>query len=919
MLGRAMPLRGKNNEILKWFGTCTDIQDIVDARENSRRTRQQLMDVLHHSQMNMWIVDRDGRLQFFEGASFEGLSPEEVQRQATGKTFPELLEMKGVDPDFLADITRSAQRILKGESTLELKESEKGGRWFRSKLVPLLRTDEDGEFIEGVIGISNEVTQLRRKENENIQLLANETAAKEANKMKSSFLANMSHEIRTPIHGVLGMTEILLDTGTLDTEQTDYAQNIVRSANSLLTVVNDILDFSKIESGRLDIEEVQFSLGVVLRDISKMLSFAAHRKNLMFHSDLELGQEEELVLLGDPGRIRQILTNLLTNSIKFTNEGHVKMTARLASETHDSTTVVFTIEDSGIGIEEEVKKRLFKPFSQADSSTARRYGGTGLGLTISKNLVDLMKGTIGLESKLGYGTTATFTIPFKKPEFTAGGSTAPLVEISSFPDRIKSELSMSCDQSSTADGNSGRRKSPPLASPRSSVKAHRASLPPGPSREDTPRAEISRENTLILVVEDNPVNQQIAIKFLKSLKFDVSAVWNGREALEYLLKATSDDPNLRQECPLPSLILMDVQMPVLDGYNATHLLRHHKPYNTIEALRRIPIIAMTASAIQGDREKCERAGMDDYLAKPVKKPVLEKMIVKWLEKSLASRSSSLAPQDLNNKPSLERSFTEHSSNCPEHGDYDIDWHGVRTGLFSGRESSGSPVGQRPDPMAGAPQTELEKRSSLSKDILASGIPGGENEAERTMRRVDAEDKARSLRDAKLIHASDKEFGISPGSVVSPEGLAQSFERSLSIGEDDATERADISPDTEQDSVLALTEANVERFNHTFENAETGSKEKGIGLEEMLGVSPAMIPGPPPEMALSSSPRRVLPTAMNRSHSHGNGDGDGEDLHLNAPTSRRRAALGGLRREERSKSDWSNSTARPGIGRKKSSG
>jgi len=505
MLGRAMPLRdSKTGEILKWFGTCTDIQEIVDARETGRRMRQQLLDVLYYSQMNMWVVDNEGRLTFFEGHTFEGLSPDEVRKQMIGLKFADVLREKGVGSKFLSQIEASAMRIIDKESTLELQESEKDGRWWRCKMVPLISKDEkdkaDGE-VEGVIGINTEVTTLRRKEQENIELLANESAAKEASKMKSSFLANMSHEIRTPIHGVLGMSEVLMDT-KLDGEQTEFIQNIQRSANSLLTVVNDILDFSKIESGRLDIEEVQFSLGVVLKDVAKMLSYAAQRKNLSFGSDMQLGDNDDLVLLGDPGRIRQILTNLLTNSIKFTSEGHVRLTAKITSDTADTTTVEFGVEDTGIGIEEDVKKRLFKPFSQADSSTARRFGGTGLGLTISKNLVDLMKGTISLQSRLGSGTSATFSIPFRKPEFASGTSTTPLVEVSGFPDRVKSELSLSCDNSSTAEGKGSRRLSPPLASPKgaTSMNVNRTSLP-SVSRQEIPQPELDRSRLHILVVE----------------------------------------------------------------------------------------------------------------------------------------------------------------------------------------------------------------------------------------------------------------------------------------------------------------------------------------------------------------------------------------------------------------------------------
>lgn len=515
MLGRAMPLRdSKTGEILKWFGTCTDVQDIVDMREAASAMRSQLLDILHHCQMNIWVIDKEGTLQFFEGALFGMDDAEKAEarkkeiQSAVGGSIFDALKMQG-DEEWLKKVADATKRVLHNESNMELMEMYMKDRWYRWKIVPYagnLRTKPSGRpdgtrEVDGVIGITTDATQMKEMERENVQLLANESAAKEASKMKSAFLANMSHEIRTPIAGVLGMSELLMDTN-LDSEQNEFAANIQRSANSLLTVINDILDFSKIESGRLDIEEVQFSLGVVLKDVAKMLSYAAQRKNLRFSSDLQLGETGELILLGDPGRIRQILTNLLTNSIKFTQDGHVKLEVRLLSTTSEITTVQFSVSDSGIGIEEEVKQRLFKPFSQADSSTARRYGGTGLGLTICKNLVDLMKGTISLDSRLGQGTTATFTIPFRKPEFVA--QSTPLVEVSAFPDRLQSELSISVGTTSTADGKTPKRVSPPpMQSPQSvaSMRVNRASLPPGPSKEPSPEPEISRENVHVLVVE----------------------------------------------------------------------------------------------------------------------------------------------------------------------------------------------------------------------------------------------------------------------------------------------------------------------------------------------------------------------------------------------------------------------------------
>jgi PAS domain S-box-containing protein len=508
MLGRALPLRDHNTgQILRWFGTCTDIQEIIDAKESGQRARKSLMDVLQHSQMTLWMVDRDTNVTFFEG-SF----PNEAQISKTviGTPVTEVLS-RFLNNESIRGISRAVARTLQGESDMEIIEHKVDGRWIRTKLVPLKGKQGpngvvDEAYIAGVIGIGTEVTQLRQKEQENIKLLANETAAKEASKMKSNFLANMSHEIRTPIAGVLGMSELLMDT-ILDPEQTEFAQNIQRSANSLLTVINDILDFSKIESGRLDIEEVQFSLGVVLEDVAKMLSFAAQRKGLDFSNDVHFGLTEDIILLGDPGRIRQILTNLLTNSIKFTSDGYVKLSTKIIEDTNDTATVEFMVEDTGIGIEEEVKKRLFRPFSQADSSTARRFGGTGLGLTICKNLVDLMHGSIRLDSKLDSGTKAIFAIPFKKPEFRSGGNTT-FLEVGSMPDRLQSELSLSQSRSSKDDHRKSHRISPPLNSASLFHSKFGAFAPT--SVDAAAEVEIQRDQYHVLVVEGmNPLSQLI--------------------------------------------------------------------------------------------------------------------------------------------------------------------------------------------------------------------------------------------------------------------------------------------------------------------------------------------------------------------------------------------------------------------------
>ena len=421
MLGRALPLRDpKTKKILKWFGTCTDIHDLVEARQEAKQTREQLLSVIRHAHVTVWVVNQDRILTFLEGRLMWDEQVEDINEECVGNNIYEVFGRHKGKVD-LPKYKDPIEAILNGKSQELTHEHhlDGAGRWFRTRFVPIREPKgdtEDGLTVTGVIGVSIDVSELKNREadlhsqeKENTRLLSAETAAKEASRLKSQFLANMSHEIRTPIAGVIGMSDLLLDTN-LDQEQRECAENIQRSANGLLTVINDILDLSKVESGRLDIEEVQFCLSIVINDVCKMLSFAAERKNLIFESDIQIGTEKDVIVMGDPGRVRQILTNLLTNSIKFTTEGSVKLSVAAQKDTAETIEVVFRVEDTGIGIEEDVRKRLFKPFSQADSSTARRFGGTGLGLTICKNLVNLMHGDITLESALDSGTTATFWV-----------------------------------------------------------------------------------------------------------------------------------------------------------------------------------------------------------------------------------------------------------------------------------------------------------------------------------------------------------------------------------------------------------------------------------------------------------------------------------------------------------------------------
>ncbi|KAK3341432.1 hypothetical protein B0T25DRAFT_573814 [Lasiosphaeria hispida] len=766
-LGRALPLRNKQSgKIEKWFGTCTDVHESIETKLEAKQTRQQLLSVIALSHMTMFTVNLNSKVTMLEGAliwdsNCENNGPRWYIGQNVYDVFNRLNSQlpEGQMPPFLEPL----ESVLTGKATADFQEHEIEGCWYRTRFQPILGKKNGGRdsgenVTEGVMGLIMDVTELKAREKhiqaqaqERRKLLANEAAAKEASRLKSQFLANMSHEIRTPITGVIGMAELLLDVG-LEEEQREITENIYRSGNALLTVINDILDFSKVESGRLDIEEVQFSLSVVVRDVGKMLGFAAERKELDFQSDIAPDVENDLVVMGDPGRVRQIITNLLTNSIKFTNQGFVKFSVKKETETADIIEIKFAVEDTGIGIKDSVRARLFQPFSQGDPSTARRFGGTGLGLTICKNLLDLMKGRMEMKSTIGKGTTATFWIPFNKPQ---NAQAAGLVRIDPLPDRLQSEMSVSCN-SSEYEQFLGTSSTELLNRGRSARRHPSMSL----SSAGTPEHDLSlqeRAEIYVLVVEDNAINQQIAIKTIKKLGFQVTAAWNGQEALDYLTAAR--DGTKRK----PDIILMDVQMPVIDGYKCTHLLRHHLPYKVF--VSDIPIVAMTASAIQGDREKCKRAGMDDYLAKPVKSKTLERMLVRWSVKGRPNASPTAGSHGSGN------------SDCSEIGEQ-CDIPGV------GHDDKPTPTAadepewsvETPRPM-----TRIDTDDGaghfpgyiLGSRSLSSALKSGpfKSDTMQPNRRTTTDERAMQSRDDKLIDAAG---GVSTHSVTSALSMGEAL-------------------------------------------------------------------------------------------------------------------------------------------------
>ena len=705
-----VPFMDELGKPLRYASIRTDISKRKEHEALLVKSQEQLKLALTGSNVALWDWDIPAD-KLYLSELWAGMLGLEAKAVLTDSV--ELYSL--LHPEDIAQSIAKINAALKGESEFyqaEHRVKHCDGHWvWISSDGKVVDRDSTGRALR-MTGTNADISA--RKEAERALMLAKEVA-EQANKVKSDFLANMSHEVRTPMNGIIGMTELALDT-ELTTEQREYLDLVKVSAHSLLNIVNDILDFSKIEAGRLDIENIEFSLEQMLRDTLKSLAVRAHQKNLELL--LHIAPDVPDRLMGDPGRLRQVLVNLIGNAIKFTPSGEVEVAVHRIGPTAltqtptpaaTATDLRFSVRDTGIGIARDKFKAVFDSFSQADTSTTRQYGGTGLGLTISAQLVALMGGCIELDSELGQGSTFHFTLNLPsvsrdafshyqssgrvtglpvliaddnatnrsllvqmlrnwnmQPTAVASGAQAlteleraaasgqpyalaildvqmpemdgfELVEhIRQHPKYVAATVMMLTSEGQR--GHAARCRELGIASylmkPISQSELLDAIMtalgePGRPSIPLITRHSLreARRKLHLLLAEDNPVNQTLAVRLLQKLGHTVTVANNGAEALQHWQTSQGEF----------DAILMDVDMPVMNGYEATQRIRALEQERGELDATRIPIVAMTAHAMQGARETCLRHGMDAYLPKPIDTEAL------WCELDGLMQSREAAP------------------------------------------------------------------------------------------------------------------------------------------------------------------------------------------------------------------------------------------------------------------------------------
>ncbi len=707
--------RDEQGEISHYLGIIVDITGHKQAEKELKENEEKFRKIIENMQDVYYRSDAKGNLIMTNPSAVKLFGYDSIE-EIMGLNIAETFYAYPEERFKLLNQVKEKGEVNNYEVVLKRKDG--------SLITVITRThyyfDKEGNPL-GVEGVFSDITERKRSEDalrkakkelevanrklEKAIRRANQMAmeAQLANRAKSEFLANMSHEIRTPMNGIIGMTGLLMDTD-LNREQHDFAGAVKKSADSLLDIINGILDFSKIEAGKLELDTLDFDLRSTLEDMNDSLALRAHEKGVELVCLIE--PEVPALLQGDPGRLRQIVTNLMDNAIKFTHRGEVVLRVNLEEEKNGCVLLGFTVKDTGIGIAPDKMEHLFDAFTQADGSTTREFGGTGLGLTISKQLVEMMGGTIGVESEVDKGAAFRFTARLRKqPEKqekngkekreaeaelsekrllvvdanetnrrvlanmlttwkcrhnrapgaaaalkkleTAAGTDDPfdIVILDLFlpetdgetlgkkikKDKTLKNTSLVVLTSVSRRGDATRLEkagfSAYLTKPVKQSQLYDCLMSvigrkpkPGPSNERIITrhtvAEEKKHNTRILVAEDHAINRKLVVRLLENMGYRVDVTLNGAEAV----KAIDTGPY--------DLVLMDVQMPEMDGCDATKEIRKREGERREGA---IPIIAMTANAMKGDREKCLAAGMNDYIAKPVNPLQLEETIEKCLK------------------------------------------------------------------------------------------------------------------------------------------------------------------------------------------------------------------------------------------------------------------------------------------------